>query len=409
MGGSRTAPTGACRIRAVFAVNGSFTHQHPPLRASRFAVLTVFFVNGLAIGTWVVRIPAIKEKLGLGEGLLGVALLGAAAGALVAMPIVGALVSRFGSRRIVGAAALLISASLLLPALAPSLLLLVPAVVILGAANGGLDVAMNAQAVAVESGYGRPIMSSFHAAWSFGGLAGAALGGVIASQGVVPLSHFAAVAVPAAVAFAAAYGALLPSGADASVEGTPAFARPTRALLGLGLISFCILLGEGAMGDWSAVYLDDTLRTGPGFAAAGYAAFSLSMAFGRLFGDRFTELLGPATLVRSCGAIAAVGLGIALAAAQHHVALAGFACAGAGFSVIFPTALSAAGRTGGPTGPALAAVTTAAYTGFLVGPPFIGFLAELTGLGSALYLVVVLSATVILLAGAVNTGAEKPK
>jgi MFS family permease len=379
------------------------------LRASRFAVITVFFVNGLVIGTWVVRIPAIKEKLGLGEGLLGVALLGAAAGALVAMPIVGALVSRFGSRRIVGAAALLISASLLLPALAPSLLLLVPAVVILGAANGGLDVAMNAQAVAVESGYGRPIMSSFHAAWSFGGLAGAALGGVIASQGVVPLPHFAAVAVPAAVAFAAAYGALLPSGADASVEGTPAFARPTRALLGLGLISFCILLGEGAMGDWSAVYLDDTLRTGPGFAAAGYAAFSLSMAFGRLFGDRFTELLGPATLVRSCGAIAAVGLGIALAAAQPYIALAGFACAGAGFSVIFPTALSAAGRTGGPTGPALAAVTTAAYTGFLVGPPFIGFLAELTGLGSALYLVVVLSATVILLAGAVNTGAEKPK
>jgi fucose permease len=279
----------------------------------------------------------------------------------------------------------------------------------LGAANGGLDVAMNAQAVAVERGYGRPIMSSFHAAWSFGGLGGAALGGLLAAKGIGPLPHFCAVAIVAAIAFFVAYGSLLPSRTDASDEGTPAFARPTRALLGLGIISFCVLLGEGAMGDWSAVYLEDTLRTGPGFAAAGYAAFSLSMAFGRLFGDRFTELLGPATLVRSCAAIAAVGLGVALAAAQPFVALAGFACAGAGFSIIFPTALSAAGRTGGPTGPALAAVTTAAYTGFLIGPPFIGFLAELTGLGYALYLVVALSAAVVILAGAINTGSEKPK
>jgi MFS family permease len=381
------------------------------LRASRLAVLAVFFVNGVVIGSWVVRIPAIKERLGLGDGLLGVALLGAAVGALVAMPLVGALVSRFGSRRIVGTTALALSVSLLMPALAPSLLLLVPAVVVLGAAYGGLDVAMNAQAVAVEGGYGRPIMSSFHAAWSFGGLAGAALGGLLASRGVAPLPHFAAVAILAAIVFVVAYGSLLPSHADASDEGTPAFARPTRALLGLGIISFCVLLGEGAMGDWSAVYLDDTLSTGPGFAAAGYAAFSLSMAFGRLFGDKLTELLGPTTLVRSCALIAAVGLGVALAAAQPLVALAGFACAGSGFSIIFPTALSAAGRaagrTGGPTGPALAAVTTAAYTGFLVGPPFIGFLAELTGLGYALYLVVTLSAAVAILAGAVDTGAGK--
>jgi fucose permease len=253
-------------------------------------------------------------------------------------------------------------------------------------------------------------MSSFHAAWSFGGLTGAALGGLLASRGIGPLPHFCGVAALAALAFVVAYGALLPSRADASGKGTPAFARPTRALLGLGIISFCVLLGEGAMGDWSAVYLDDTLRTGSGFAAAGYAAFSLSMAFGRLFGDKFTERLGPARLVRTCGAIAAVGLGVALAAGQPLVALVGFACAGAGFSVVFPTALSAAGRTAGmATGPALAAVSTAAYTGFLVGPPLIGFLAELTGLGNALYLVVTLSVAIVAFAGAVNTGGGKTK
>ena len=374
------------------------------LRSARAAVLGVFFANGVVIGTWVVRIPAIKDELGLGEGLLGVALLGAAVGALVTMPLVGALVSRFGSRRVVGTTALLLSLSLVLPALAPNLLFLVPALVMVGAANGGVDVSMNAQAVAVERGYGRPIMSSFHAAWSFGGLAGAALGGLLASREIGPLPHFAAVSVLAAIAFAGAYAALLPSRADASGEGAPSFARPTRALLGLGIVAFCVLLGEGAMGDWSAVYLDDTLRTGPGFAAAGYAAFSLSMAFGRLFGDRLTERLGPATLVRSCGVLAAVGLGVALAVAQPLVSLVGFACAGAGFSIVFPTVLSAAGRTRDmAAGPALAAVSTAAYTGFLVGPPFIGFLAELTGLGYALYLVVALSAVVVVFSSAVKT------
>jgi len=391
-------------------VRGTTAHHRPALRVPRLAVLGVFFANGVVIGTWVVRIPAVKERLGLGDGLLGLALLGAAVGALVAMPLVGALVSRFGSRRVVGTTALLLSLSLVTPALAPNLFLLVPALMLLGAANGGLDVSMNAQAVVVERGYGRPIMSSFHAAWSFGGLAGAALGGLLASLGVGPLPHFSAVAVLSAITFVGAYRALLPSHADASEEGAPAFARPTRALFGLGIISFCVLLGEGAMGDWSAVYLNNTLGTGPGFAAAGYAAFSVSMAFGRLFGDRLTERLGSATLVRSCGALAAVGLGTALSVRQPLVALLGFACAGAGFSIVFPAAFSAAGRTEGmTTGPALAAVSTAAYTGFLVGPPFIGFLAELTGLGYALYLVVVLSAAIVVFAGAVKTGGSKAK
>lgn len=205
-----------------------------------------------------------------------------------------------------------------------------------------------------------------------------------------------------------AYRALLPAGADAAEGGAPAFASPTRALLGLGVISFCVLLGEGAMADWSAVYLDNTLSTGPGFAAAGYAAFSLAMALGRLFGDGLTERFGPTGLVRFCGALAAGGLGIALAVGNPYLALAGFACAGAGFSVVFPLALSATGKTEDvATGPALAAVSTAAYTGFLVGPPTIGFLAELTSLGAALYLVVFLSAAVFLLGGAVQSNGAK--
>ncbi len=375
------------------------------LRAARLAVVGIFFLNGVVLAAWVVRIPAVQEKLSLGEGLLGVALLGAAVGALVSMPLTGALTSRFGSRPVVGVAALLLAGALLLPALAPSLPFLVLALVFLGATNGALDVSMNAHAVQVEKGYGRPIMSSFHAAFSFGGLAGAAVGGVVAASGVGLLTHFSVVSGLAVLTVVVAYRNLLPADSDAGELGSPAFARPNKALLGLGVISFCVLLGEGAMADWSAVYLDSTLRTGPGFAAAGYAAFSLAMAFGRLFGDGVIARFGPDRLVRLCAAVAAIGLGIALAIGQPYVALVGFACAGVGFSIIFPAALSAAGRTKGmAAGPALAAVATAGYTGFLVGPPTIGFVAELAGLGGALYIVVALSATIVFLAGAVGTG-----
>ena len=376
--------------------------------AARVSVVGIFFVNGFALANWFVRIPTIQQELSLSEGMLGLALLAAAVGALLSMPVTGALVSRFGSRRVVGITALLLSFSVVLPALASSLLWLIPALAVIGASNGALDVSMNAQAVAVEKRYPQQIMSSFHASFSFGGLAGAVLGGFVASAGIQPLYHFVAVAALCGIASVIAYRRLLPASADAAEDGAPAFARPTRALLGLGVISFCVLLGEGAMSDWSAVYLNGSLETGPGFAAAGYAVFSLTMAFGRLFGDGFVARFGPARMVRICGAIAAVGLGVALAVAQPVVALAGFACAGAGFSIVFPTALSAAGRTKGMApGPALAAVSTAGYTGFLVGPPAIGFVAELAGLGGALYIVVALSGTVAFMAATVGSGKKR--
>ncbi len=384
--------------------------QAPVLRRARRAVLAVFALNGFALGGWFVRIPAVQDGLGIGEGLLGVALLGAAVGALLSMTVTGALISRLGSRRVVGASALLLPVSLVPLALAPNVVALALALVLVGAANGALDVSMNSHAVVVEDRYGRRIMSSFHAAFSFGALAGSVLGGGVAYLGVGVLPHFLAVSVLAIIAAVPAYRALLPSDADAAEGGAPAFARPTRALLGLGVISFCVLLGEGAMSDWSAVYLDDSLKTGPGFAAAGYAAFSLAMALGRLFGDRLTERFGPTSLVRLCGAVAALGLGAALAVGDPVFALVGFACAGAGFSVVFPLALSAAGGTEDvATGPALAAVSTAAYTGFLVGPPTIGFVAELAGLGTALYLVVGLSTAVFLLGGTVGAKSGKAK
>ncbi len=373
-----------------------------PVRAARLAVMAVFFVNGMVLGNWFPRIPAVQRDLDLGEAELGLALLGTAIGALLAMPVTGWLIARFGSRPMTRASAVALCISLPLPGMAPNLPLLALALVALGASNGALDVSMNAQAVAVERRYGRPIMTTFHAIFSTGGLAGAALAGVIAGGGVDPLPHFLGVAVPLVLLAIVASRRLLPAAVDASGSG-PAFARPSRAMAGLGIVAFGVLLGEGAMADWTAVYLKETLETSAGLAAAGFAVFSLMMAVGRFAGDRLTERLGPVALVRVGGALAAAGLAMGLLVGDPATALIGFGCVGAGLSCLFPIVLSATGRTPGiAPGPALAAVSTAGYSGFLAGPPLIGFAAEAVGLRAALGLVALLCAAVATLAGAVG-------
>lgn len=370
-------------------------------------MLSVFFLNGFAFANWVVRIPAVQRDLSLGDGALGVGLLGVAVGSLLSMTLAGGGISRFGSRPVVWTTSLALALVLPLPALAPNLLGLFVALVVLGGAMGSMDVSMNAQAVAVEKEYARPLMSSFHGFFSLGGLAGSVSGGLVAGLGIGVTYHLMGVALLSALAAILACRKMLPASADAAGDGDPIFARPTKALLGLGVISFCIMVGEGAMADWSAVYLSGPLETGPGFAAAGYAVFSLAMTVGRFTGDRLTVRFGSTRLVRVGALIAAVGLGVSLATGNPYAALLGFACAGIGFSTIFPTALAAAGHSNDtPPGPALAAVATTGYLGFLVGPPSIGFVSELAGLGGALYIVVALSAAVMLLASAVKTDSK---
>lgn len=377
----------------------------PPrdLRLARFAVAAVFFLDGMGFANWVVRIPAVQQRLGLGEGALGIALLGVAGGALVAMPLAGRLVAMHGSRPVTRTAALAFAATLALPGLAPSLTLLTLLLVLLGAANGALGVAMNAQAAAVERRYGRPIMASFHALFSLGGLVGAGIGGLAAAGDVGVAPHLATAALAVALAGAAVGTRLLPAAADAAAEGAR-FARLTPGLLALGAVAFCVLFGEGAVADWSAVYLRDVTGAGPGLAAAGFATFSLAMAVGRSVGDALTIRLGAARLVRAGGALAALGLALALAVAEPWAAVAGFGAVGAGLSIVFPTVLTAAGRLPGiAPGAAIAAVSTFGYTGFLAGPPVIGLVAEALTLRAGL-VVVVLTSVVIVALGAARRG-----
>ena len=271
-----------------------------------------------------------------------------------------------------------------------------------------LDLAMNAHGVAVEERYARPILSSFHASFSFGGLAGAVAGGLAAAAGIEPLVQFTGAAVVIA-AIAAWSGRTLLSRDVDRVETGPVYGRPTAALAALAVLAFAVLLAEGAAADWSGVYLNDTVGTGEGAATAAFIAFSATMTIGRLAGDRLTAAWGSVRLTRASGALAAVGLATALVVQTAPIAVLGFACLGAGLATVVPTVFRAAGARTSSPGAGIAAVSTVGYSAFLVGPPFLGFLADATSLPFALWTVVGLCALIAVLAAATAPAAAPPR
>jgi MFS family permease len=374
------------------------TRPAPDARRARWAVSAVFFLTGAGTANWAVRIPAIQERLHLTPAHLGLALLGVSAGAIASMPIAGRLVARHGSRPVTRVAALAFALAIALPTLAWNLPLLVACLTVLGLANGALDVAMNAQAATVQRHYRQPIISRVHALYSFGGLVGAALGGRVAAHAIDVRPHLATVAAVLALASILFGAGMLPASADAAPEQSP-IARLTRPLVALGVVAFCVLFGEGAMANWSAVYLRDVVGATPGLAAAGFAAFSLTMASGRAVGDWLTTRLGPVRLARLGGALAALGATLAVVVPSPWTVVIGFGAIGAGLSSIFPTVLSAASRTRNVVpGAAIAAVSMCGYSGLLAGPPLIGAVASVLTLRGGLAIVAVSSAVVVLLA-----------
>jgi MFS family permease len=368
---------------------------------ARGAVAAVFTLNGVLFGSWAARIPAVRDRVGAGDGQLGLVLACLAIGAVLAMPVAGAIAARVGSRRATRGALALYCAAVAVVALAPSVPALCATALALGACAGALDVTMNAHGVAVEGRYRRPILSAFHAGFSAGGLAGSALGALAAAARLDVRAHLALMAAACAAIGLAWSRRLLPGAADAVARGEAVLVRPPRALLPLGILAFAGLLVEGAAGDWSAVYLRDELGASAGTAALGFTAFSVTMVAGRLAGDRLVQRFGPAAVVRAGGAVAAGGFAIALVVAQPAAAFAGLACLGAGLSALVPIVFRAgAAMPGIAPGLALAAVSTTGYLGFMAGPPLIGALAELSGLPTALWLLVALGAAVIALSPA---------
>ncbi len=360
------------------------------LLRSRLGVAALFLVHGLIFSTWVSRIPAVQARLGLRPSQLGLALLGVAAGSIISMPLAGIVMARSGTALVAACSSLAFCIALGFPAMARNAVELGIALGFLGLAAGAMDVSMNAQGVAVEERYGRSLMSSFHALFSIGGMAGAAVGGAIASAGIEPQLHLAGAGAACLVPVALAIPNLIPHDHHAFSGGRKGM-RITARLVALAAMAFCFFLGEGAIADWSGLYLRKEAGAGAGTAALGYAVFSAVMAIGRLSGDALINRYGRFSLMRAGSILAALGLSIALALKTIPAALVGFGLTGAGCAIIVPIAFAAAGRIRDlPAGAALTTVTAAGYFGLFAGPPSIGFLADAAGLRMALVVVVVL-------------------
>jgi hypothetical protein len=355
-------------------------------------VALVFALNGFVFGNWFSRIPAVKEKLELGEALLGMGLLGAPLGALAVMGLTGWLIAKAGAARVTMLASASLCLSLPLPALAPNVLALAGTLALLGAASAAMDVAMNAEAALLERASGRSIMVGFHAMFSFGGALGA-LTGALGAALAGPFEHLTIAALAGLAALAWRRGTLprdeLPGSAG------PVFAFPSGALLPIALITCAAMLAEGAAADWSAVYLNEVLGTTPALAALGFGAFSAAMTLGRLVGDRLGDRLGEQRLVIRGSLLGGVALAFGLALATPPFAIFGLSCLGFGLAAIVPICFRRAASTrsagvGSGAGHGIAAVATVGYAGFLVGPPVIGLVAEAIGLDLALGLVALL-------------------
>lgn len=346
-----------------------------------------FLLHGILIGAWVPHIPLAKERLDVGPGVFGVALLALAGGAVCAMPVAGVLINRFGSATLTTVTGLLFCLTFLGPVSAPSLATFVLAGFIMGMTIGSMDVSMNAHGIAVEKALKRPTMSMLHAGFSIGGTLGAFAGAALLELfGAAAQALFAAM-VCAAIQLAASRF-YLAADVDKGLSGSH-FAWPTRATIGLGLLCFLALMIEGSILDWAAIMMREKFTIDASFAALGFGFYQAGMAVARLTGDWIRLRAGAVSMVLWSALLAAGATALALSAPSPYLALVGFVFAGLGLGNIAPVLFAGGGRLE-PDAPGrgIAAVTTLGYSGFLLGPPLIGFLAQVSSVSTALFLTV---------------------
>lgn len=351
-----------------------------------------FMTLSILFGSWLARLPEVQSALALSEGQLGMALLGLPLGALALMPFAGWLLKRLRTGRAMIFSTLLFCASLPLPAFAQSQWALMGGLFIAGMFNSFMNISMNAAAAAVEQEYRITIMSACHGMFSLGAMIGAGSAGLVAAAGVPLQSHLIAVAL-LMVGLQLLLRPVIFALPDSESDGS-SFALPGRALLGLAFIGFCIMIGEGAVADWGAIYLRNTLEANPFVASLGYAGFSLAMALGRFAGDGIKMRFGAPRLVVMGSLLGAAGLAVVTLIPSAATAVLGFTLVGFGFSTVVPLLFSAAAkRPGVAPGTGIAAVASAGVVGFLIGPPLIGAIAEYFGLGFGLGVVAALALT----------------
>jgi MFS family permease len=368
--------------------------------AARWAISTVFLLNGAGIGLWAAHVPTVQARMGIDTGMLSMVLLTVAGGALLAMPLMGGLTGRWGTRRMVLLSGFAFATMTPLIMGAPSLPLLFIAAFLFGVSNGALDVAMNANASEVETARGLPTMSSFHGFFSLGGLFGAGIGGVLVGQGLghgqgalmvgVVTAVVLALSAPRVMGFAATHGA-----------GSH-FSLPRGAALSLGLLALLCFAVEGALVDWSALLMQERTGATPASAALGFSAFSIAMAACRFAGDRLIVRFGALRIMVVGGLAMFAGLALAVASTHFVLSAVGFALVGLGAANVVPLLFGAAARIPGMSaGNGVAAVATLGYGGLLLAPPVLGWVAMHSSIMVALGglslsgLVIALSARII--------------
>ena len=362
----------------------------------RRATFAIFMVNGAMVGTWVAHIPWLQDHLGVSKATLGVCLLFMAAGAFIAMPLTGHILDRRSSASVTRAATLIFCLMLPLPLLATSPVMLGAILFVFGASNGAMDVSMNAHGVGIERRLGKPIMSSLHGGWSLGGFASAGIVAVAAAAGLDPRVESLVVGLTLWL------GSLWLTGRLGAPQGHPepaaGLAIPSRAVLLIGGLCFLVMLTEGAIGDWSGIYLRHNAGASAAVAATAFTGFSLGMATARLGGDALNSRLGAGPLLRGGTALVALALAAVLLIGHTVPAVIGFALCGLGIANAVPLLFSAAGRLEPPSS-SLAAAFTLGYTGFIVGPPVIGLVSDQLGLPKTLALLVITALSVSVLGG----------
>lgn len=367
---------------------------------TRFATRLAFLAAGFGLAGWAPLVPFAKARLGVDDGALGLLLLCLGLGSVLAMALTGVASSRYGARPVIVLGGLLMAAALPFLALASTPLTLGLVLFVFGAGLGSLDVAMNIHAVDVEKDAPKPLMSGFHALFSIGGFAGAAFVTTLLSMGVAPVACAFAGAVGVGATILFAWPRLLK--AKVALD-TPLFAAPRGVVLVLAALAAATFLAEGAILDWSALLITDAGLVALSQGGIGYIVFSIAMTAGRFVGDGVTARLGDFRTLFWGGLIALGGFALLLLAPAAPAAIGGFVLIGLGASNIVPVLFRLAGRkTVMPSGLAVAAITTTGYAGILIGPAGLGFVAHLTGLKAAFWILAALMTLVPLFARTVT-------
>ncbi|RQP21216.1 MFS transporter [Piscinibacter terrae] len=369
----------------------SLAKPAPSLAAATHAIRAQFFVCGIVFATWGVHVPSVKAHYGLGDRALAMAMLAGGVGSVLTLTQAGRLVGRHGPRTVTIASGLAASLAIALLLAFDSYAALLAVMLAYGIAISLFDVSINAEASEIERLTGRPVMSGFHGMFSLGGMVGSAAASVLHTAGVTPTQRLVVGALASAATIVAGWSAMLR--VDGPPAEGPAMSLPRGALLLMGVLAALGLISEGAMYDWSVLYMRDVLAADAGIAALAYASFSAAMAAARFCGDWVRLHVSAMRLMQLSGTLGAVGMALTLLAPHPLVALAGFALVGLGFANVIPILFSAASRVPGVSAAhGIAAVSSLGYLGMMAGPPIIGLISESRSLAAGLSTVVLFSA-----------------